>query len=86
VQLSSCFMKPLSGQDALVTARVLRAGKAMAFGEIDPAELLWRARHYSEQMDHATWFVTDGAAVATSPGGSVVRIDSVSCLRGGDFS
>ena len=35
VQLSSTFMKPLSGQDALVTARVLRAGKAMAFGEID---------------------------------------------------
>jgi acyl-coenzyme A thioesterase PaaI-like protein len=37
VQLSSTFMKPLSGQDALVTARVLRVGKAMAFGEIDLA-------------------------------------------------
>ena len=37
VQLSSTFMKPLSGQDALLTARVLRAGKAMAFGEIDLA-------------------------------------------------
>ena len=37
VQLSSTFMKPLSGQDALITARVLRAGKAMAFGEIDLA-------------------------------------------------
>ena len=35
VQLSSTFMKPLSGQDALITARVLRAGKAIAFGEID---------------------------------------------------
>jgi acyl-coenzyme A thioesterase PaaI-like protein len=35
VQLSSSFLKPLSGQDALVEARVLRAGKAMAFGEID---------------------------------------------------
>jgi uncharacterized protein (TIGR00369 family) len=35
VQLSSTFMKPLSGQDAIVTARVLRVGKAMAFGEID---------------------------------------------------
>jgi uncharacterized protein (TIGR00369 family) len=35
VQLSSSFMKPLSGQDALVTAKVLRAGKTMAFGEID---------------------------------------------------
>lgn len=35
VQMSSSFLKPLSGQDALVQARVLRAGKAMAFGEID---------------------------------------------------
>lgn len=35
VQLSSSFLKPLSGQDALVHARVLRAGKTMAFGEID---------------------------------------------------
>ena len=35
VQLSSTFLKPLSNQDALVTARVLRAGKSMAFGEID---------------------------------------------------
>lgn len=35
VQLSSTFLKPLSKQDALVTARVLRAGKSMAFGEID---------------------------------------------------
>ena len=35
VQLNSSFLKPLSGQDALVEARVLRAGKALAFGEID---------------------------------------------------
>jgi acyl-coenzyme A thioesterase PaaI-like protein len=35
VQLSSTFLKPLSGQDALVSARLLRAGKSMAFGEID---------------------------------------------------
>lgn len=35
VQMSSTFMKPLSGQDALITARVLRVGKSMAFGEID---------------------------------------------------
>ena len=35
VQLSSTFLKPLSGQDALITARLLRAGKSMAFGEID---------------------------------------------------
>ena len=35
VQLSSTFLKPLSGQDALVTARVLRAGKSMAFGEME---------------------------------------------------
>ena len=35
VQLASSFLKPLSGQDALVQARVLRAGKSLAFGEID---------------------------------------------------
>ena len=35
VQMSSSFLKPLSGQDALLHARVLRAGKTMAFGEID---------------------------------------------------
>lgn len=35
VQLSSSFLKPLSKQDALIEARVLRAGKALAFGEID---------------------------------------------------
>ncbi len=35
VQLSSSFLKPLSGQDALVEARVLRVGKSLAFGEID---------------------------------------------------
>ncbi|MFM7330641.1 MAG: PaaI family thioesterase [Brachymonas sp.] len=35
VQMSSSFLKPLSAQDALVTATVLRAGKTMAFGEID---------------------------------------------------
>ena len=35
VQMNSSFLKPLSGQDALVQARVLRDGKALAFGEID---------------------------------------------------
>ena len=35
VQMSSSFLKPLSNQDALVQARVLRAGKSLAFGEID---------------------------------------------------
>jgi len=35
VQMSSSFLKPLSAQDALVQARVVRAGKALAFGEID---------------------------------------------------
>ena len=35
VQLQTSFLRPLSGQDALVQARVLRAGKALAFGEID---------------------------------------------------
>ena len=35
VQMSTSFLKPLSNQDALVQARVVRAGKALAFGEID---------------------------------------------------
>ncbi len=35
VQLNTSFLKPLSGQDALVQARVIRAGKTLAFGEID---------------------------------------------------
>lgn len=35
VQMNTSFLKPLSGQDALVQARVVRAGKALAFGEID---------------------------------------------------
>lgn len=35
VQMSTSFLKPLSGQDAIITATVLRAGKTMAFGEID---------------------------------------------------
>jgi uncharacterized protein (TIGR00369 family) len=35
VQMSTSFLKPLSGQDAIITATVIRAGKSMAFGEID---------------------------------------------------
>jgi len=35
VQLNTSFLKPLSGQDGLIEARVLRSGKALAFGEID---------------------------------------------------
>lgn len=35
VQLNTSFLKPLAGQDGLVTARVLRAGKSLVFGEID---------------------------------------------------
>ena len=35
VQMNASFLKPLSNQDALVQARVLRAGKSLAFGEID---------------------------------------------------
>jgi uncharacterized protein (TIGR00369 family) len=35
VQLNTSFFKPLSNQDALVTARVVRAGKSLVFGEID---------------------------------------------------
>lgn len=35
VQMNTSFLKPLAGQDALVQARVVRAGKSLAFGEID---------------------------------------------------
>lgn len=35
VQMSSSFLKPLSGQDGLVEARLIRIGKSLAFGEID---------------------------------------------------
>lgn len=35
VQMNSSFLKPLSNQDALVEVRVIRAGKSLAFGEID---------------------------------------------------
>lgn len=35
VQMNSSFLKPLSGQDALIQASVVRAGKTLAFGEID---------------------------------------------------
>ncbi|NBQ88291.1 MAG: PaaI family thioesterase [Betaproteobacteria bacterium] len=35
VQMNTTFLKPLAGQDGLVTATVLRAGRSLAFGEID---------------------------------------------------
>lgn len=35
VQMNTSFLKPLSGQDALVQARIVRAGRTLAFGEID---------------------------------------------------
>ena len=35
VQMNTSFLRPLSGQDALVQATIVRAGKALAFGEID---------------------------------------------------
>lgn len=35
VQMNTSFLKPLASQDALVQARVIRAGKSLAFGEID---------------------------------------------------
>ena len=35
VQMNTSFLKPLSGQDALVQAKVIRAGRTLAFGEID---------------------------------------------------
>jgi uncharacterized protein (TIGR00369 family) len=35
VQMNTSFLKPLSNQDGIITATVLRAGKSLAFGEID---------------------------------------------------
>ncbi len=35
VQMSSSFLRPLSGQDGRVQARLIRVGKSLAFGEID---------------------------------------------------
>ena len=35
VQMNTSFLKPLSNQDALVQATIVRAGKTLAFGEID---------------------------------------------------
>ena len=35
VQMNTTFLRPLSSQDALVEARVIRAGKSLAFGEVD---------------------------------------------------
>ena len=35
VQMNTSFLKPLSNQDALVEAKVIRAGKSLAFGEIE---------------------------------------------------
>jgi len=35
VQLQTSFLRPVSGDHCIVTARVLRAGKTMAFGSID---------------------------------------------------
>lgn len=35
VQLNTSFLRPLVSQDALVEARVLRAGKSLAFIEVD---------------------------------------------------
>jgi len=35
VQMNTSFLKPLSAQDALVEARLVRVGKSLAFGEID---------------------------------------------------
>jgi uncharacterized protein (TIGR00369 family) len=35
VQMNTSFLKPLSNQDGIITATVLRAGRSLAFGEID---------------------------------------------------
>lgn len=35
VQMSSTFVRPLSNQDGLVEASIVRAGKSLVFGEVD---------------------------------------------------
>jgi uncharacterized protein (TIGR00369 family) len=35
VQMNTSFLKPLAQHDGMITANVLRAGKSLAFGEID---------------------------------------------------
>ncbi len=35
VQLNTVFLRPVTNQDCLVTARLIRAGRSLAFGEID---------------------------------------------------
>jgi uncharacterized protein (TIGR00369 family) len=35
VQMNTSFLKPLAEQDGIITATVLRAGKTLAFGDID---------------------------------------------------
>ncbi len=35
VQLNTVFLRPVTDQDCLVTARLIRAGRSLAFGEID---------------------------------------------------
>jgi uncharacterized protein (TIGR00369 family) len=37
VQLNTSFLRPVSGEHCIVTARVLRSGKSLAFGTIDIA-------------------------------------------------
>ena len=37
VQFQSSFLRPISGSEATVTARVLRRGKSLVFGEIEIA-------------------------------------------------
>ena len=50
VQMNTSFLKPLSKQDALVEAKVIRAGKSLAFGEIDI-----RGADDGKSVCRATW-------------------------------
>jgi uncharacterized protein (TIGR00369 family) len=56
------FMKPVSGVDALITGRVLRLGKTLAFGEIEI-----RADGRDDLVAHAT---TTYAILGPIPGGN----------------
>jgi hypothetical protein len=85
-RLMSCSVQEVLAQRSGHRALGLVPFEILPHFDRQPAELREKARRYSEQVDEAIWCVADGAAVATTSAGAVVRIGAVSCLRGGDFS
>ncbi|NDG42093.1 MAG: hypothetical protein EBY28_22675 [Betaproteobacteria bacterium] len=85
-RLVSCSLQEVLAQRSGHRALDLVPFEILPHFDRQPAELLEKARRYSGQVDHAIWCLADGAAVATTSGGTSVRIGSASCLYGGDFS